>query len=156
MPVVEKPLHALLEARQLVDRALVDALARKERHEADDRAYSERRLLPIDAQLVVIEPVLLIPQAGPAKRVDGVGNRDEVLEEGRRDVFVRAVDRRQLQRDRQHRGAIERHPRRAVCLLQVLTARQWLVAIEDADVVQPEKSAAEEVIAVWILPVHPP
>ena len=32
-------------------------------------------------QLVVVEAVLLVPQAGAAEGVHGVGDRDEVLEE---------------------------------------------------------------------------
>ena len=40
------------------------------------------------AQLIVIEAVLFVPEAGAAQRVHGIGDRDEMLEEFRGDVFV--------------------------------------------------------------------
>src|SRR5262249_28466143 len=48
------------------------------------------------------------------------------------------------------------HPAGAVRLLEGTTGRQWLAAIEDADVVQSEKTALEHVAPVGILAVDPP
>ena len=48
------------------------------------------------------------------------------------------------------------NPRRAVSLLEVAAGRQRRAAVEDADVVQPEKPAFKEVIAKAVFAVHPP
>ena len=62
----------------------------------------------------------------------------------------------ELDRDLQHPLAIERHPRRAVGLAQRAAAGQRRRAVEDADVVEPEEAALEEVAAVGVLAVDPP
>ena len=45
--------------------------------------------LAVDVQLVVVEAVVLVPQARAAELVHGVGDGDEVLEELGRHVLVR-------------------------------------------------------------------
>src|SRR5271170_4385593 len=62
----------------------------------------------------------------------------------------------QFQSHRQHGRAIECHPRCAVSLLQKPTGRQRLRAIKYSDVVHPQESAAEQVVALRILAIHPP
>ena len=52
---------------------------------------------------------------------------------------------------RQHRRAVEGHPRGAVRLLEVAPGRQRLAAVEHADVVEAEEAAAEHVLAVQVL-----
>ena len=63
---------------------------------------------------------------------------------------------RDLDGDLQHVLAEERHPRRAVRLLEVAAGRQRRRAVEDADVVEAEEAALEHVLAEPILAVHPP
>src|SRR5437868_15092712 len=87
MAVVQEPLHPLLEAWQAIDHVLIDALAREQRHQPDNRPDAQRRLRSVDAQLVVIKAVLLVPESGPTERVHGVGDRYEMLEECRRHVL---------------------------------------------------------------------
>ena len=58
--------------------------------------------------------------------------------------------------DLQHPLAVERHPRRAVGLLERATAGQRRRAIEDPDVVQAEEPALEQVAVVGVLAVDPP
>ena len=73
---------------------------------------------------------------------------DEVLEELRRDVFVgRRRARASSSAIDEHRRAVERHPRGAVGLFAAAAAGQRLRAIEDADVVEAEKAAGEEMLA---------
>ena len=48
-------------------------------------------MLPVHVELVVVEAVLLVPQAGAAERVHRVGDGDEVLEELGGDVLVGRV-----------------------------------------------------------------
>ena len=49
-----------------------------------------------------------------------------------------------------------RHPGGAVGLLDVAAGGQRLAAIEDADVVQAEKAAFENIVALRVLAIHPP
>ncbi len=63
---------------------------------------------------------------------------------------------RELDGDLEHVLAVERHPGRAVGLLEVATGRQRRAAVEDADVVEAEESALENVAAGAVLAVHPP
>ena len=69
---------------------------------------------------------------------------DEMLEELRRNVLVSRVVRGKLERHGEHVLAEERHPRRAIGLLQ-LPAGGAARAVEHADVVQTEKAALEDV-----------
>ena len=56
----------------------------------------------------------------------------------------------------QHVLAEEGHPGRAVRLLQVAAGGQRGAAVEDADVVEAEEAALEDVLAEAVLAVHPP
>ena len=71
-------------------------------------------------------------------------------------VLVHRVVFGQDQRHLQHALAVERHPRRAVGLLERAAGRQLGAAVEDADVVEAEEPAREDVAARRILPVDPP
>ena len=73
-----------------------------------------------------------------------------------RHVLVRRVDERDLEREVEHVLGIERHPGGAVGLLDVAAGRQRRAAIEDADVVEAQKAALEEVASVAVLAVEPP
>ena len=57
---------------------------------------------------------------------------------------------------REHVQAVHRHPARAVGLLEVAAGRQRRAAVEDADVVEAEEAALEDVVALRVLAVHPP
>ena len=78
--------------------------------------------------------------------------RDEL----QRHVDVDRIALGQLARDLQHPLAVEGHPRGAVGLLERAASRQRRRAIEDADVVQPEEPALEQVAIVGVLAVDPP
>ena len=82
----------LREARQPVD---ASSSSRTSTAKSGMRPTIERTrsgdALPVDVQLVVVEAVLLVPQAGAAERVHRVGDGDEVLEELRRHVLVGRV-----------------------------------------------------------------
>ena len=62
----------------------------------------------------------------------------------------------ELDRDLQHVLAEEGHPGRAVRLLEVAAGRQRGAAVEDADVVEAEEAALEDVLAEAVLAVDPP
>src|SRR5690606_12495414 len=147
--VLEEPVHALAEAGKVVDGLGVERAAGEEGYEANDAPDADRRGLVRDliVELVVIEAVHVVPQAGAAQRVHGVGDGGEVLEELAGAVLVAPVVAGQLEGDAQHHHAVEGHPRGSVGLLQVPAVGRADAAVEDADVVEPEKAAAEDVAA---------
>src|SRR5207247_3976182 len=72
-------------------------------------------------------------------------------------VLVDAVFGRQLQGDAHEVEAVHRYPTRAVGLVDVAAGGELhRAAVEDADVVQPEKAALEDVQALAVLAVDPP
>ena len=58
--------------------------------------------------------------------------------------------------DLEHVLAEQRHPGGAVSLLQMAAGGQRRAAVEDANVVQPQKAAFKEVLAEAVFAVHPP
>ena len=56
----------------------------------------------------------------------------------------------------QHVLAVEGHPGRPVRLLEGPAGGQRGAAVEDADVVEPQEPAGEDVPSLRVLPVHPP
>jgi len=71
-------------------------------------------------------------------------------------VFVKAVVGRQLDGNLQHVLGEHGDPRGAVRLFKTATGRQGCAAVEDADVVQPEKPAFKQILAKPVFAVHPP
>ena len=132
---------------------------REQRHEADHRTHTERdhQAVRLD-EFVVIELVGLVPHAdaGAAEVSHGTGDVQEVVEELGREFLKDRVADRQLQGDSHQRKGIRRDPGGAVRLIQHRPRRQRLAAIEDADVVEPEKTALEHIAAGHVFAVHPP
>src|SRR5437899_13017951 len=79
-----------------------------------------------------------------------------MLEELRGHVFVYWISLREFQRHGKHGEAIKSHPRSAVRLLQKSTGRQRFRAVENADVIEPEETAGEKIVAFCVFAVHPP
>ena len=77
-----------------------------------------------------------------------LGDVQEVLEELGRDVLVDVVVQRQLERDAHQVQAVHRHPGGAVGLVDEAAGRQRRAAVEDADVVEAEEAALEDVAAL--------
>ena len=109
-------------------------------------------MLPVQVEHVVVEAVLLVPQALLVQRVR---DQREVLEELRRQVLVGLVVVGEEQRELEQVLAVHRHPGGAVGLLEAAADRQRR-AVERADVVEAEEAALEEVVALGVLAVHPP
>ena len=80
----------------------------------------------------------------------------QVLHELHDHVLVGAVVDGELHRELHHVLAEEGHPGRAVRLLQMAAGGQRGAAVEDADVVEAEEAALEDVLAEPVLAVHPP
>src|SRR5262249_31781245 len=149
----------LRESRQALDDVGVKygggADRQQPHHRADFEAHGVAVRQPQD---VVEEPVVLVPQLVlvDADAVHGPGDPEKMLVELRGELLVDRIVQRQLQRDLEHALAIESHPRGAVRLLEVAAGGQRRAPVEDADVVEPEEAALEDVLAVAILAVDPP
>ena len=102
---------------------------------------------------VVEELVLLVPErdALAGDVVHRARDVEEVLEELGRHVLVDGVLAGQFERDDEHVQAVHAHPGRAVRLLEVAAGRQRRAAVEDADVVEAEEAALEDVVPLGSL-----
>src|SRR5690348_2112899 len=73
-----------------------------------------------------------------------------------RHVFIFGLLASEFQGHGQHGEAIRGHPRRTIGLFQPYVAWQRPRTVEHADVVESEKSAGEDVVALNVFPIHPP
>ena len=80
-PVLQEPAGPLGEARKPIEPALLDEFHGEERDDAHDGPKPERHGLPLHQELVVVEAVLLVPQARASEAVRGIGDGDKMLEE---------------------------------------------------------------------------
>src|SRR5271154_4642451 len=78
-----------------------------------------------------------------------------MLKELRRHIFIGGVSVGQFERDRQHAGTVIRHPGGPVGLFQMATGGERFGTVEDSDVVQPQKSAGEDMAVVDVLSIDP-
>ena len=123
-----------------------------------ERTFMGKRSPVGGMQHVVEEAVLLVPHAlavVPAI-AHGVGDVEEVLPELAGDVFVGRIFFRQFERDGQQVQRVHRHPTGAVGLLEMAAGGQRRAAVEDANVVEAEEAALEDVHAFGVFAVHPP
>ena len=91
-----------------------------------------------------------------ADLVHRVGDPDEVLEELEGDLLVDRVVVGEDEGHLQHVLAVEGHPGRPVRLLERPAGGERGAAVEDADVVEAQEAAGEDVLPLRVLPVHPP
>ena len=130
-----------------------------EGQEPDERAHLEALARAVgQAEDVVEEAVLVVPHlvGVVADRVDGGRDPEEVLDELQHEVLGRVVVLCEGQRQLEHVLAEDRHPGRAVGLLQAPARRQRRTAVEHPDVVEAEEPTLEHVAAGGVLAVHPP
>src|SRR6185295_904450 len=157
-PVIQIPLHARGELRDLLQQFRLERLYGKEGNQSNHGADFQRDLAAAGrAEFVVIKLVLFIPQPHAVLlRVDGGGDAQKVFEELGRDVFVGVIVERQLERDAQQVEAVHRHPTGAVRLVDEAAGGQRRAAVEHPDVVQTEETALKNVPALRVLAVDPP
>ena len=98
--------------------------------------------------MIVVKPVLLVPQAIAIDGIHGLGNGDVVFKKLGGHAVVGWVVDGQLHGDGEHAGAIIGHPGRAVGLFEVAAGGQGFGAVEDADIVETEKATREQVVVV--------
>ena len=109
-------------------------------------------------QHVAVKLVFFIPKTNAlaAEIVHGGRDPEKMLEELRCDIFVNMILARELERDAHQVEGKHSHPAGAVALLEMAAVGKRRVAIEHADVVEPEKTALENIIALGVFAVHPP
>src|SRR3979490_2513199 len=108
------------------------------------------------AQDIVVEPVFLIPHAFRPRLIHGTGDPKEMFNELDGHVFVERVVGRQLHGDLSHVLTEKRYPGSAVSLLEMAAGGQRRAAVEDTDIIQPQESALEEILAEPVFAVDPP
>ena len=110
-------------------------------------------------QTVVIEAILFVPEGlvVGTEMVDRLGDVEEILHELRGHGLIRRILSGQLERNAEQVEAVHRHPGRSVRLVNIAAhARGNVAAVEDADVVEPDKTALENIVADLIFTIHPP
>src|SRR5882757_10594076 len=109
-------------------------------------------------QQIVKESVLFIPQLVLILSDPVHASRDpqEVFHKLQSHGLVGGVVHGQLKRNLEHVLAIQRHPCRAIRLLQISAGGQGLTAVENTDVIEAEESAFEEIPARRVLAICPP
>ena len=107
---------------------------------------------------IVIKFVFFIPQTDPtaANVVHRGRDSQEVFEKFGRDIFVDVIFHRELERDAHQIEGKHSHPAGAVALLEMAAVRKRFVTVEYPDVVEPEKSTLEDIVALGVLAIHPP
>ena len=82
-----------------------------------------------------------------AEIVHRAGDPEKMFEELGRDIFVNRILAGQLERDSHHVQAKHSHPAGAVTLLEMAAVGQRRAPVEDADVIETEKAALENIFA---------
>src|SRR5271157_3582782 len=91
-----------------------------------------------------------------ADAVHGIGDPYEMLEEPESDFLVYRVVLGEDERNLQHGQAVERHPCRAVGLVEMSAGRQRRAAVKYADVIETEEATSKDVTAFRVLAINPP
>src|SRR5271157_6551781 len=130
-----------------------------QRQQSYQRADLQTHRIAIrEMEQIVEEPIRRVPHlvVVHADAVHGVGDPYEMLEESKSNLLIPRVVLGQNERDLQHTQAIERHPCRAVGLVQMSAGGQRRAAIEYPNVVEPKEAAREHVTPLGIFAVDPP
>src|SRR5271165_2848967 len=103
------------------------------------------------SQYVVVEAIFLVPHSLRALSVQGTRDEEKVVDKPHGQVFEGRVVCGDLDSNLKHVLAEERHPSRAVRLLQMAPSRERRCAVEDADVVQAEETTLEDIFPEPVL-----
>src|SRR6266446_2278156 len=106
-PVLDKPVQSTSESGKTANFLVFQNLDRQQRNQANQRSDAKGSALSAHHQLIVVKAVLLIPKTTATQRIYGIRDRDEMFKKLRRDVLVSRFLLRQIDRDTQHRRAIE-------------------------------------------------
>mmetsp|Transcript_39497 Transcript_39497/g.113609 ORF Transcript_39497/g.113609 Transcript_39497/m.113609 type:complete len:249 (-) Transcript_39497:1890-2636(-) len=139
LPFRQEVLSSRGEAWQLLQDSRLQHLHGKEGDQSHHRPYLQRNTVTTwKREDVIVEIVLFVPEALPRAREAGHGPRDvqEVLEKLCRHILVDRIGLRKLQRHAHQGEAEERHPARAIGLVDDAAGRQLAAPVEDTDVVE--------------------
>ena len=157
--VIGKPFQTGFEIISVFECTQMKWQHRKKRRKPHQRPYFERNVLLIgQGQYVIEKAFLLVPCARPivAHAVERLGDIDKMLKKLGRHFFVGFVVLGQFQGHFEHIEAIHGHPSRAVGLFQMPAAWNGRTAVENPNIVQPQKAAFKNVFALRVLPIDPP
>jgi hypothetical protein len=107
---------------------------------------------------IIKKTLLFVPELITvfAKPVHGSGDPHEVLQKLDGKAFVGGVLVGQFESYFEHLLAKECHPGGAVGLLEESTSGQGCATVKDADVIEPQETAFEDVASHGVLAVSPP
>src|SRR5215469_13443548 len=158
-PVVDEPLEAPFEIGQAIQHLRFKGLDSEKRDQSHHRPNLHREMVAIGkSKNVIEESVFLVPKSDTimAAMAHGVCDINEVFPEFARHVFVTGFSLCQLKSDRQQIERVHGHPTRSVGLLNVASGGKWAAPVKDADIVQPEEAALEDIHSVGGLAIYPP
>src|ERR1700722_122433 len=157
--IVDEPLHAAFKTWELIDGFGFQGFHTKQRNEAHHGADLQEMVFAVgEMQNVVVKTVFFVPQgfAARSKIVYGMGDVDGMLTKYAGDIFVSAIFFGKFERDSEHVEAIHAHPTGAIGLLEMAAGGKRRGAIENADIVQAQKTALKNIGAVGIFSIDPP
>src|SRR6202011_2763638 len=79
-----------------------------------------------------------------------------MLEKLRRHILICGSCLCEFECYRKHGEAIESHPGRPICLLQIATGGKGPGSVKNTDIIQTKKTSGENVIPLGVLAIHPP
>ncbi len=154
--VFQEPMHAAVKIGHGVHEIGFQGFDGQQWHQADQGTNFQRKVVAIgQMQMVVVKAILFVPQAD-AMLGNGRGNGQEMLKKLGGQILVNAVFFRQFQGNFHHFQAEKAHPGRTVRLIQVPASGQAVAAVENADIVQSQKAALKNIVAVIIFAIYPP
>ena len=155
--LLQEPREVLVHGQRLVQHVAVEDRGGQHRDDPDHGVHLDRDAVPGRGhQPVIKQPVGLVPQA---LFVQGGADAGEMLQELQYQILpwllLRLAGPVQHGRDRAQRQRVGAHPAGGIGLFQGVAGGQ-VGTVDRADVVQAEEAALEHVVAVGVLPVHPP
>src|SRR6266581_4288284 len=157
--VVDEPAQAFGETAEFAQaRPSADRNRREGHHTADRIRLDWEAPFIREPEDIEVIAVLLAPQAAlpVPDMIDHRADIHEVLEELGRDVLINRILLGEFQRDTQQIQTVHGHPAGAVGLFELPAAGQSGGAVEGADVVEPQESTLEDVVALGVLAIDPP
>ena len=118
LAILKKPLRAFSKPRQLRQLDFVENHRSAKRDKSDQGAHSKRDRLSVIGKMIVVEPVLFIPQACRVYCIRRVGDSHIMLEKLAGHVGVSGSLKCKLKRHVQHDSTEKRHPGGRIRLVQ--------------------------------------
>src|SRR6202022_2013221 len=131
----------------------------EQRDQADHRAYFEGNVQSIlVVQHVVVEAIFPVPQLNTigGEVVHGMSDIDEMLKKLAGNIAIGAVLSRKFQGNSEHVQAVHAHPAGTIRLLDMAPAGQRYVTVKNANIIQSQEAALEDILPSIVLAIDPP